>query len=85
VQIQPGKEKEFEDEVSSKRLIVDSKGERMDSFHGSFDFVIVLQKPMKDIDAAIMELRKSPFIRKPETLICFDMFDWEDISVRLNE
>ena len=85
VQIQPGKEKEFADEVLSKRLVVDSKGERMDSFHGSFDFVIILQRPMKDIDAAVMELRKSPFIRKTETLICFNMFDWEDISGRLNE
>jgi hypothetical protein len=85
VEIQPGKEKEFADEVLSKGLVVDSKVERMDFVHGSFDFVIILRGPMKDVDAKVMELRKSPFIRRTETLICFEMFSWEDISGRLNE
>jgi hypothetical protein len=85
VQIQPGKEKEFADEVLSKGLIVDSKVERMDFVHGPFDFVIILRGTMKEIDARVMELRKSPFIRSTETLISFEMFGWEDISGRLNE
>ena len=85
VEIQPGKEKEFADEVLSKGLVADSKVERMDVVHGSFDFVIILRGLMKDIDARVMELRKSPFVRKTETLICFEMFNWEDISGRLNE
>jgi hypothetical protein len=85
VEIQPGKEKEFANEVLSRGLVVDSKVERMDFVHGSFDFVIVLRGLMKDIDARVMELRKSPLIRRTETLICFEMFNWEDISGRLNE
>ena len=85
LEIQPGKEKEFTDEVLSRRLVVDSKVERMDFVHGSFDFVMVLRGLMKDIDARVMELRKSPFVRRTETLICFEMFNWEDISGRLNE
>jgi len=85
LEIQPGKEKEFAEEVSSRRLVVDSKVERMDFVHGSFDFVMVLRGLMKDIDAGVMELRKSPFVRRTETLICFETFSWEDISGRLNE
>jgi hypothetical protein len=40
---------------------------------------------MKDIDLKVMEMRKSSFVRKTETLICFEMFNWEDLSGRLNE
>jgi hypothetical protein len=69
VEIQPGKEKEFSDEILSKGLLVDSKGERMDFVHGPFDFVIVLSGETKDIDARIIEIRKSPFVVRTETLI----------------
>jgi len=69
VEIQPGKEKEFSDEISSKGLLVDSKMERMDFVHGLFDFVIVLCGETKDIDARIIEIRKSPFVVRTETLI----------------
>jgi len=85
VEIQPGKEKEFCDEILSRGLLLDSRVERMDFVHGSFDFVIILRGTMKDIDLKVMEMRKSSFVRKTETLICFEMFNWEDLSGRLNE
>lgn len=85
VEIQPGKEREFSEEVLSKGLILDSKVERMDFVHGSFDFVIILRGTMKDIDARVMEIRKSPYVRETQTLICFEMFSWEDLSGRLND
>jgi hypothetical protein len=85
VEIQPGKEKEFADEVLSKGLILDSRVERMDFVHGSFDLVVVLNGSMKDVDARVMSMRKSPFVRRTETLICFEMFAWEDLSGRLTE
>jgi hypothetical protein len=85
VEIQPGKEKEFADEILSKGLILDSRVERMDFVHGSFDLVVVLNGAMKDVDARVMAMRKSPFVRRTETLICFEMFTWEDLSGRLNE
>jgi hypothetical protein len=69
VEIQPGKEKEFSDEILSKGLLVDSKMERMDFVHGLFDFVIVLCGETRDIDARIIEIRKSPFVVRTETLI----------------
>lgn len=85
VEIQPGKEKDFSEELLSKGLLVDSSVERMDFVHGSFDFVIILRGAMKDIDCRVVEMRKSPFVRRTETLICFEMFSWEDLSGRLNE
>jgi hypothetical protein len=85
VEIQPGKEQEFANEILSKGLILDSKVERMDFVHGSFDFIIMLHGTMADMDRRIMEIRKSPFMRRTETLICFEMFSWEDLSGRLNE
>jgi hypothetical protein len=85
VEVQPGKEREFTIELLSKGLIVDSKVERMDFVHGSFDFVIMLCGTMEDIDRRLMEMRKSPFVRRTETLVCFDMHTWEDLSGRLNE
>ena len=85
VEIQPGKEREFTDEMLSKGLIVDSNVERMDLVHGAFDFAIMLYGKMDNIDRRIMELRKSPFVKKTETLVSFEMFQWEDLSGRLNE
>jgi len=69
VKIQPGKEKEFRDDIMSRNLLVTSKEERMDVVHGAFDFVIILCGTVKDIDRKIIEIRKSPFVVKTETLI----------------
>ena len=69
VQIHPGKEKEFSNDILSKKLFVDPEVERMDFVHGPYDFVIVLSGTIKDMDRRIIEIRKSPFIVKTETLI----------------
>jgi hypothetical protein len=85
VEVQPGKEQEFATEMLSKGVIIDSKAERMDFVHGSYDFVFMLSGKMSNIDQRLLELRKSPFVRRTETLICFEMMPWEDVSGRLNE
>jgi len=69
VEIQPGKEKEFREDILSRGLLTESKEERMDVVHGAFDFVIILCGAVKDIDRRIIEIRKSPFVVKTETLI----------------
>jgi len=85
VEVQPGREKEFMDEVLSKGLIRNSRVERMDFVHGSFDLVVVLTGAMKDVDARVIEMRKIPFVLRTETLISFGMLKWEDLSSRLNK
>jgi len=84
VEVQPGREKEFMEEVLSKGLIRDSRVERMDFVHGSFDLVVMLTGAMKDVDARVIAMRKIPFVLRTETLISFGMLNWEDLSSRLN-
>ena len=85
VQIHPGNEKEFCEEVISKGWILNSTVERMDFVHGSFDFVITLHGSLGDIDKKIMEIRRSPYVHKTETLICFEMFTWEELFNQVNK
>ena len=80
VVIQPGKEQDFANEILSKGLVLDSKVERMDFVHGSFDFIVILNGTKFDIDRRILEMRKLPFVRKTETLIPFEMLNIEDLS-----
>jgi len=80
VVIQPGKEQDFANEILSKGLVLDSKVERMDFVHGSFDFIVILNGTKFDIDRRILEMRKLPFVRRTETLIPFEMLNIEDLS-----
>ena len=85
VEVQPGREKEFAEYVMSTGSSGDVSTERLDIVHGSCDVVVLLRGTMKSIDARIMELRKSPLILRTETLLCFDIPNWEDMTGRLNE
>ena len=87
VELEPGKEGEFANEVLSKGLIIDPKVERLDFVHGSFDFIIALKGKLKEIDRRIIEMRKSEYVRKTETLICFELFnwDWDEIANQTNK
>ena len=85
VELRPGKEKDFCEEILKKGLILDSKIERTDFVHGSYDFICVINGEIKDIDQRLIKLRTSPHIRKTETLICFDMFTWEEMSKKVHE
>jgi hypothetical protein len=78
----PGKEGDFASEILSKGLILDSKVERLDFVHGSFDFIIIFKGKLKDIDSEIIQMRKSPYVRKTITLICFEMFNWDWKSIK---
>lgn len=69
VVIHPGKESQFTEEVMSKHVLTNPKEERMDFVHGIFDYVIILFGDVKDIDRRIIEIRKSPFIARTETLL----------------
>ena len=78
--IDPGKEQNFANEILTKGLDLDSKVERMDFVHGSFDFIITLRGSKEEIDLKILEIRKTPYVRRTETLIPFEMFNWEDLA-----
>ena len=87
VELKPGKEGDFGNEILSSGLLLDSKVERLDFVHGSFDFIIALKGKLKDVDQLIIKMRKSPYLLKTQTLICFEMFnwDWDKIKSKMNE
>ena len=85
VTIQPGKEQEFANEIVSKKLITDSKIERVDFVHGNFDFVISLIGTSHDIDSRILKIRLLPFVQRTETLIPFQMMNWERILKKIEQ
>jgi len=85
VELFPGKEKEFCEEIINKGLILDTKIERTDFVHGHYDFICILNGEIHSIDSRIIELRRSPYIRKTETLICFDMFSWDEMKSKVHE
>ena len=87
VELQPGKEGDFGNEILSSGLLLDSKVERLDFVHGSYDFIIALKGKLKDIDQLIIKMRKSPYMLKTQTLICFEMFnwDWDKIKSKMKE
>jgi len=80
VTIQPGKEQEFANEILSRGLLFDSKVDRLDFVHGSYDFIVLLSGKTRDIDRLIIEMRRLPYVRKTDTLIPFEMLSWEDVS-----
>ena len=80
VTIQPGKEEEFANEILSRGLVFNSKVDRLDFVHGTFDFIVLLSGKTRDIDRLIMEMRRLPFVRKTDTLIPFEMLSWDDVS-----
>ncbi|MFB3887931.1 MAG: flavodoxin domain-containing protein [Candidatus Bathyarchaeia archaeon] len=85
VEIVPGMEQEFANEVVSKGLIFDSKVEKMDFVHGAYDFVIILIGDSHDIDRRVLEMRKLPYVRSTTTMIPFEMLNWEIISATYAE
>ena len=85
VVIQPGKEQEFANQIVSKGLIIDSKVERLDFVHGSFDFIVIFRGTRDSIDHRIIELRKLPYVLRTETLIPFEMLTWDDMHASLKE
>ena len=83
--IQPGKEQEFANALIAKGMMLDSKVEKLDFVHGSFDVIVILSGNRYEIDRRILEMRKLPFVTKTETLIPFEMLNWEDIPLEPKE
>lgn len=83
--LQPGKEQEFANEIVLKGLTLSSKVEKMDFVHGTVDFIILFTGPKDDIDYRILEIRKLPYVRSTQTLIPFEMLNWDDIGATLKE
>jgi hypothetical protein len=82
VAIEPGKEREFANKLIAEGLILDSKVEKLDFVHGVYDLIVILSGNKYDIDRRILQMRKLPYVRKTQTLIPFEMLNWEDIPLK---
>ena len=77
VAIQPGKEKDFANEIVSRGVTKGSYVEKIDFVHGTFDFIIILRGTAEDIDRRIMDIRLLPYVHRTETLIPFETSLWK--------
>jgi hypothetical protein len=65
VELRPGKEKEFCEEILEKGMILDSKVERTDFVHGPYDFICVLNGEIHEVDQRIMDSGRLLIYAKP--------------------
>ncbi len=77
ITVQPGREKDFANEIASKGVTQGSYVEKIDFVHGAFDFIIILRGLGEDIDRRIMEIRMLPYVQRTETLIPFEASLWK--------
>jgi len=80
VVIQPGNEQEFANEIISKGLSPDPKAEKVDFVHGSYDSKVTLAGKTRQIDPRILKIRELPYVRRTETLVPFEMLNWQDAA-----
>lgn len=78
IELKAGEEENFRKYVESKHLLKDPDSEHMDIVHGTYDVVITLRGDTENIDARIMEMRKSPSISKTSTLTKVQTLDWKE-------
>ncbi len=81
VVVQPGKESEFQNEMSRK-MPGGAKVEKIDFVHGSYDFILILIGAIEDINRRIIEMRKLSYVRRTETLIPFGALNWDNLPSR---
>ena len=80
VEIAPGFEQEFANEIVSAGLILDPKIEKMDFIHGDFNFIIIFSGKINDVENRILEIRKLKYVQKTKTMIPFETLNWEVLS-----
>lgn len=66
IEVEPGKE-----EYVIPQLRKTPQVSMVDFVHGEYDVVCVLEGSIKDVDKAVIEIRKLPHIRRTVTLTAF--------------
>jgi len=82
IELRPGKELEFYEEVKDIQGVEKSLT-YMDIVHGPFDAVMIIEADLKTLDALIMKVRGLPQVVRTETLMNFEIFSWEELSGRI--
>jgi hypothetical protein len=91
VELEPGREKEFGEDLVEMMESAKNEGckspncgiKKVDFVYGTFDVVLILEGEPEDVENVVLRLRTVPHIRKTETLLCFEKMLWQDLGARL--
>ena len=79
IRVQPGREVELYGELKQIPKIIG-----IDLVRGTFDFVVVAEGNVSDIDTVVLRIRKIPYVLNTETMTVFDTFPWQEVSGQLD-
>lgn len=79
IRVQPGREVELYGELKQIPNIIG-----IDLVRGPFDFVVVAEGNVSDIDTVVLRIRKIPYVLNTETMTAFDTFPWQEVSGQLD-
>jgi hypothetical protein len=79
IRVQPGREIELYGELKQIPNIIG-----IDLVHGPFDFVVVAEGNVSDMDTVVLRIRKIPYVLNTETMTTFETFPWQEVSGQLD-
>jgi hypothetical protein len=79
IRVQPGREIELYGELKQIPNIIG-----IDLVRGPFDFVVVAEGNVSDINTVVLRIRKIPYVLNTETMTAFETFPWQEVSGQLD-
>jgi hypothetical protein len=79
IRVQPGREIELYEELKQISNIMG-----IDLVRGPFDFVVVAEGNVADIDTVVLRIRKIPYVVNTETMTAFEALPWQEVSGQLD-
>jgi hypothetical protein len=77
--VQPGTEAEVYAELKQISSIT-----AIDLVRGPFDFIVVAEGNVSDLDKAAFRIRKTPYVRSTVTLMVWETLPWQEVSGQLD-
>ena len=79
IRVQPGREIELYGELKGIPNVIG-----IDLVRGPFDFVVVAEGNVTDIDTVVLRIRKIPYVLNTETMTAFETLPWQEVSGQLD-
>ena len=79
IRVRPGREIELYEELKQIPNIIG-----IDLVRGPFDFVVVAEGNVSDIDTVVLRIRKIPDVLNTETMTAFETLPWQEVSGQLD-
>jgi len=79
IRVQPGKEAELYGELKQIPNIIG-----IDLVRGPFDFIVVAEDTVSDLDKTVLRIRKTPHVLNTETMTVWETLPWQEVSGQLD-